>query len=86
MPFVFNGLLFGQQDVTMHKDLLFPFLHAHLKLVLLVLQAINMVGGFVQIFFDLLDLQLHDVMLHQHLFFLLGDLGEVLDGHVVLQR
>lgn len=44
-----------------------------------------MIGGFVQVFLDLFYFKLHDVMLNQHFFFLFGDLGEILDGHVVLQ-
>ena len=40
----------------MDKDLLLSFLHAHLKLIFLILKTVNMVSGLVKIFFDLFDL------------------------------
>lgn len=85
VSFILDGFLLGQQDVSVDQDLLLPFLHAHLELVLLVLQPVDVVGGPVQTLFDLFDLELHDVVLHQHLLLLLGDLGQILDSHVVLQ-
>lgn len=85
MSLILNGLLLSKKDIPMHKDFFLSFLHAHLELVLLVLQSIDMVGGPIKVFFDLLDFKLHDVMLHQHFLFLLGDFVEILDSHVVLE-
>jgi hypothetical protein len=82
---ILDGLLLSEEDIAMDEYLLLSFLHAHLELVLLVLESIHMVGGLIQVFFDLLDLELHDVMLHQHFLFLLGDFVQILDGHVVLE-
>ena len=86
MAFVFDGLLFSQQNVSVDQYLFFPFLHAHLQLVLLVFKPVDVVGGLVEVFLDLFDFELHDVVLHQHLLLLLSHLAQVLDSHVVLQR
>lgn len=45
-----------------------------------------MISGLIEIFFDFLYFQLHDVMLHQHFLFLLSDFIQILDGHIVLER
>ena len=85
VPFIFDSFLFGQQDISMHKNFLLPFLHTHLQLIFLVFEAVYVISSSVQIFFDLLDFQFHDVMLNKNLFFFLVDLGEILNGHVVLK-
>ena len=69
----------------MHENFLLPFLHAHLKLVFLVFEAVDVVGSSVQTLFDLFDFQFHDVVLNQNLFLLLVDLGEILDCHVIFK-
>jgi hypothetical protein len=58
----------------MHINLFFSFLHAHFKLVLFILQPINVVSRSVETLLDLPDFKFHDVVLNQNLLFLLLDL------------
>ena len=84
MPFVLNCLVLCQKHITMNLNFLFSFLHRHLQLVFLVFQCVHMISCSVKTFLNLLDLQLHDIMLDQNVFLLLCDLAECLDGHVIL--
>ena len=83
MPFVFNGLVLSQQNIPMDLNLFFSLLHRHFQLVLLVLQSVYMVCRPVQTFLYLLNLQFHNVMLHQNVFFLLCYLVQSLNCHVI---
>jgi hypothetical protein len=85
VPLVLGGLQLCDKDIPVDLDLLLPLLHAHLELVLLVLEGSHVLVCAHQPAPDLLYLELHDVVLDQHLLLLLGHLAQVLVGHVVLE-
>jgi hypothetical protein len=83
---IFDGFLFSQENVSMNHNFLFSFLHAHFQLVFFVLKAIDVVSRSAKTFLDLFYLQLHDIMLNEHLFFLFLNLAQILDSHVIFKR
>jgi hypothetical protein len=83
---VFDGFVFGQENVSVDLDFLLSFLHCHLKLVLFIFKSVDMVCGFVETLFDLLNLKFHNVVFDQHILFLLSHLGQCLYSHVIFKR
>lgn len=82
---VFGSLVFGHQDIFMDIDLLLPFLHGHLQLVLGVLHLEHGVDLLVDHVCDLLYLQFHYVVSDQRLLLLFYYLVQIHQRHLVLQ-
>ena len=80
-----SGLELTDEDVLVNLDLFFSLLHAHLQLILSVLQTIDAVGLNVYSVSEFLDLKLHAIVLHQGLLLLFEDFIKVTIGHLILQ-
>ena len=82
---LFSRLQLADQDVLVHLDLLFTLLHGHFKLILSILKTVDFVSASVDFLAETLDLELHDVVLHERLLLLLDDSLEVAASHLVLE-
>ena len=80
-----SSLELTNEDVLVNLDLLFSLLHAHLQLILSVLQTIDAIGLNVYCVSEFLDLKFHAIVLHQGLLLLLEDFIKVAIGHLILQ-
>ena len=85
VTFLFSRLHLTDQDIFVHLNLLLTLFHGHLKLILSVLEAVDLVSTSVDLFAKSLNLKLHDIMLHESLLLLLDDSLEVAASHLVLE-
>ncbi len=70
-------LLLRLKDVLMHLDLFLSLFHAHLKLVLPVLQPVDMISLHIHCVPQVLNLELHYVMLDECLLFYTAHFSQV---------
>ena len=52
----------------MNKNFSLSFLHCHFELIFLVVESIDVVGGFIEGLFDFFNLQFHDIVLDKNFF------------------
>ena len=77
VTFLLSSLLLRFENVFVDLDFLFTLLHRHLKLVFAVLETVYTIGHNVHSGAQVLDLQLHDVVLDEFLLFLVSDFLKV---------
>lgn len=82
----FGSLLLGHEDVFVNLDFLLTLFHGHLKLALSVFKSVHLISFHVDGVSELLDFQLHQVVLNQGGLLLLFNLDEITSGHFVLEN
>jgi hypothetical protein len=70
----------------MHLNLFLALLHGHLELVLAILKTVHLVGLHINSVTQLLDFELHDVMLNQSLLLLVGHFSKLYNKHIVFDN
>lgn len=78
-------LVLSHQYVVVDLDFVLSFLHTHFELVFPILESEHLIHCRINDILNLLDLELHDIMLHEHLLLRLHNLVEVLVRHIILE-
>lgn len=78
-----GSLLLALENVLVDLDLLLALIHGHLQLVLAVFKAVDFVRFHIDDVAQVLNLKLHNVVLHEGLLLLVGDLSEIYLGQLV---
>lgn len=79
------SLQLTNQDILMHLDFLFTLFHGHFELIFSVLKTVDFVCTGVDFLTKTLNLELHDIMLHESLLLHLDNGLEVTASHFVLK-